>query len=62
MSDHEITQLEREIAERVERLNALKKPMTAAELRQLAKDDPIEFNRRFDAGLVPAAALGAKED
>ncbi len=61
MSDDEITRLEHEIAERTERLQALKKPMTPAEMRELARNDPDAFNRRVDAGLVPASALGAKE-
>src|SRR5690606_3514544 len=31
---------------------------TASEMRRLAREDPAEFNRRFDAGEVPAGALG----
>lgn len=61
MTEDEQARLEREIAERLQRLEALKKPMTPAETRELARTDPEAFNRRVDAGLVPAAALGAKE-
>lgn len=31
---------------------------TAAELRELAKTNPAEFNRKFEAGEIPASALG----
>jgi len=58
MSDDEITRLEREIAERTQRLQELRKPMGRDEARELARTDPDEFNRRADSGLVPASALG----
>jgi len=61
MSDDEIIRLEREIAEKTARLQALKQPMSLAETRELARTDPDEFNRRADAGLVPVSALGAQE-
>jgi len=61
MSDDEITRLEREIAERTQRLQELRKPMSRDEARELARTDPDEFNRRADSGLVPASALGGKE-
>lgn len=61
MTETEEQRLEREIAERTERLAALKKPMTRDEARELARSDPDEFNRRADAGLVPASVLGGQE-
>ena len=60
MSDDEITRLEREIAERTQRLQELRKPMSRDEARELAAADPDAFNAKVDAGLVPAAALGGK--
>jgi len=61
ITEDEQARLEREIAERLQRLEALKKPMTPAETRELARTDPDEFNRRVDGGFVPASVLGAKE-
>ena len=61
MTETETERLMREIAERTERLQELRKPMSRDEVRELARTDPDEFNRRADAGLVPASALGGKE-
>lgn len=33
--------------------------LSADEVKRLAKENPAEFNRRFDAGQIPASALGA---
>ncbi len=49
MSDDERTRLEREIAERKARLEELRAPMTPSEAAELARTDPDEFNRRFEA-------------
>lgn len=46
----DVLQLEAEIEARQARIRALKsKPMTSAEAGRLAKEDPAEFNRRFEA-------------
>jgi len=46
----DVLQLEAEIEARQARIRALKsKPMTSAEAGRLAKEDPTEFNRRFEA-------------
>jgi hypothetical protein len=34
------------------------KEMTRAQVEKLAKEDPEKFNEMFDAGLIPASALG----
>lgn len=33
---------------------------TLEEIKRLAREDPAEFNRRFEAGELPASALGGK--
>ena len=58
MTETEEERLAREIAERQERLQELRKPMTRDEVRELARSDPDAFNAKVDAGLVPASALG----
>lgn len=56
----EIEQLEREIAERVSKLQALKRPMSRDEIRDLAKNSPDAFNDKLDRGEIDLSAL--KED
>ncbi len=34
-------------------------PLSPDEAKRLARENPAEFNRRFDAGQIPASALGA---
>lgn len=53
----EIEQLEREIAERVTKLQALRKPLSRAEIRELAKNDPDAFNDKLDRGEIDLSAL-----
>jgi hypothetical protein len=53
----EIQQLEREIAERVSKLAALKRPMSRDEIRDLAKNSPDTFNAKLDAGEIDLAAM-----
>lgn len=48
-SKDEVQRLEAEVAEREQRLQALKAPMSVTEAGDLARDDPDTFNRRYDA-------------
>lgn len=61
MSETEEQRLEREIAERLAALDALRAPMTRAEAAELARSNPDEFNRRVDA-IVAAGGAWLKED
>jgi hypothetical protein len=58
----DIAALEGELEEKQQRLRDLKsQPMTPEEAQRLAREEPDEFNRRYDAALRAGRPLIAKE-
>lgn len=59
MTGIEKEELDAQIAELVAKRQALNKPLGAEDVKRMAREDPDGFNRLYEAGKIPAEALGA---
>jgi hypothetical protein len=52
-------ELDAEIAELLAKREALNAPLSPEDVKRMAREDPDGFNRLYEAGKIPAEALGA---